>query len=141
VRALDDGADEVRLAAALALESLVDGELPDGSREALRAAVPGLLHDPIERARVAGVTILGRLSVEGEPDAATLRERLVEALADPSPSWRERAVEYWCAPVRMPSRRCVSNLRLQIPTCARWRRWCWPGSIPVDTRPSARAHP
>jgi HEAT repeat protein len=93
VHSLADGADEVRLAAALAVESWVDSELPDGSRETLRTAVPALLHDPIERARVAAATILGRLSVDGGADAAAVRERLVEALADPSPEVRELAIE------------------------------------------------
>jgi HEAT repeat protein len=79
---------------------LLGAELPgaripfeaDG-REALLKAVLALLHDPIERVRVAAITILGRLSVEGGPDAATVRERTVGGLADPSPEVRERAVE------------------------------------------------
>jgi HEAT repeat protein len=93
LRSLADSADEVRLAAAMALETLVDGELPPGSREELLASVLDLLHDPTERARMAAITVLGRLSKDGGPDAAAVRERLVEGLADPSPEVREQAVE------------------------------------------------
>jgi HEAT repeat protein len=100
VRLLADGADEVRLAAALVLEQQIDDRQPGAqtplgaaNREALRTSIPALLRDPLERARVAGVTVLGRLSMEGGPDVANLQERLVEALVDPSPEVRERAVE------------------------------------------------
>ena len=93
VRSLADAADEVRLAAALAAERLVEDELPVGNREALLASVLTLLDDPIERARVAAVTVLGRLSKESGPDAAAVRERLVGSLADPSPEVREGVVE------------------------------------------------
>jgi hypothetical protein len=93
MRSLADVADEVRLAAALAAERLVDDELPAGNREALLASVLTLLHDPIERARVAAVTVLGRLSKDSGADAAAVREQLVGGLADPSPEVRERTVE------------------------------------------------
>jgi HEAT repeat protein len=100
VRSLGDGADEVRLAAALALEVLVGGELPGtrillgaGKREALLESVPALLYDPIERARVAAVTVLGRLSADDSPDAKMARESLMAGLIDPSPEVRERTVE------------------------------------------------
>jgi HEAT repeat protein len=93
VRSLSDTADEVRLAAALALESLVDREPPAASREALTTSVPGLLHDPIERVRLAAVAILGRLSVDDSSEGAAVRDSLVESLADPSREVRERAVE------------------------------------------------
>jgi HEAT repeat protein len=99
VRSLADGADEVRLAAALAVEMLGDelsgakAPFRAGSREALLASVTALLYDPIERARVAAVTILGRLSKDSGPDAVAVRESLVKSLADPSQEVRERAVE------------------------------------------------
>jgi hypothetical protein len=100
VRSLADDADEVRLAAAVALEMFVASELPGGraifgaaNREALLESVPALLHDPIERVRVAAVTTLGRLSVDDSPDAKAVRETLVAGLIDPSPEVRERAVE------------------------------------------------
>ena len=59
-----------------------------GNREVLLAAVLPLLHDPIERARVAGITVLGRFSTpsgRGGPDAAAVRKSLAGSLADPSP--------------------------------------------------------
>jgi len=93
VRALGDWADEVRLAGALAVERLVDDKGPAGNREELRAALLALLDDPIERVRVAAITVLGRLSADGEPDAAAVRARLATGLVDASSAVRERAVE------------------------------------------------
>ena len=92
VHALADSADEVRLAAALALERLVAGELPPTSRKALLTSALALLHDPVERVRVAAVTVLDWLSNDVGPDAAAVRGTLVQALADASPEVRERAV-------------------------------------------------
>jgi HEAT repeat protein len=100
VSSLADGADEVRLAAALALESWMVSELPGvkaslgaGNRETLLASASALLHDPVERVRLAAVTILGRFSVDDMPDVAAVRESLVGSLADASPAVRDRAVE------------------------------------------------
>ena len=93
VRSLADGADEVRLAAALAAETLVGGGLPGDNRDALLSAVVALLQDPVERARMAAVTVLGRLSHDAGRDAPAAREGLIAGLADPSPEVREQAVE------------------------------------------------
>ena len=54
-----------------------------------------LLHDPIERARVAAVRVLDRLSKDSGPDASAARESLVAGLVDPSPEVRERPSRPW----------------------------------------------
>ncbi len=93
LHALADGADEVRLAAALAVEAAVAATLSTTDREALVVAAAGLRHDPIERVRVTAVTVLGSLSQGSGPPAAVVPAQLVETLADPSPAVREHAVE------------------------------------------------
>jgi CRP/FNR family cyclic AMP-dependent transcriptional regulator len=92
-RSLADDIDEVRLAAALASEMLVDNELAASDREALLESFMILIHDPIERVRLAAVTVLGQLGIGNGLDASTAREKVVAGLADPSPEVRERAVE------------------------------------------------
>ncbi len=93
VRALTDPVDEVRLAAALATEALAGDELMTGKRDMMLVLALLLLHDPIERARVAAVTILDRLSADGGAGASAARESLAAALADPSQEVCEQAVE------------------------------------------------
>jgi CRP-like cAMP-binding protein len=93
VRALRDGSDEVRLAAAQAVETAVVGTLSTTDREALLATFLGLRHDPIERVRVATITVLGSFGQGRGPHAAAVLAQLVEGLADASPAVRARAVE------------------------------------------------
>lgn len=110
VRSLTDSADEVRLAAGLATEALASDELLVGKRDMLLVLALLLLHDPIERARVAAVTVLDRLNKDSGPGAAAARESLVEGLADPSPEVRGRTVE---ALVRA-SRRAIPLVHEQL---------------------------
>jgi CRP-like cAMP-binding protein/HEAT repeat protein len=91
VRSLSDGTDEVRLAAALAAEMLVTGGEAVGS-QALLIPMMGLLSDPIDRARLAAVNILGRLSQGSGDEAQAAFEGLAMGLADPSFDVREQAV-------------------------------------------------
>ena len=93
VRALTDSADEVRLAAGLATEALAADEFLAGKRDMLLVLALLLLHDPIQRARVAAVTVLDRLGTDGGPGASAARESLVAALADPSLEVRELTVD------------------------------------------------
>lgn len=93
VRALTDSEDEVRLAAALATESLAENEVLAGKRDMLLVLALLLLHDPIERARVTAVTVLDRLSRERGPCATAAGESLALALADPSEEVRGRAAD------------------------------------------------
>lgn len=110
VRSLGDGADEVRLAAAVAVEMLVEEELPAGNREALTTALLAVLQDPVERARMAAVTVLGRLSRDSGPDGVAVRERLVGTLGDSSPVVRQRAVEVLAG----AGRQAVPQVREQL---------------------------
>ena len=87
VRSVTDPLDEVRLAAALATETLSRNEARAGGKEMLLALALLLLHDPIERARVAAITILDQLSDDQGPGASAARGSLVAGLAD-----RSRAV-------------------------------------------------
>jgi CRP-like cAMP-binding protein/ATP/ADP translocase/HEAT repeat protein len=80
--ALADPDDAPRLQAVLALESFADGPLARLGAPLL-AAAQSLLEDPVERARLAAVALLGRL-----PAALPL---LAGALRDPSPDVREEA--------------------------------------------------
>ncbi len=93
VRSLTAEADGLRLAAALAAERLAGDEAPPGNRAALLAPMLALLHDPIERVRLATVTVLGKLSRDGDGDAESALSGLAEALGDPSREVREAAAE------------------------------------------------
>jgi len=93
VRSLTDSEDEVRLAAGLATEVLAGDPLLAGKRDMLLVLALLLLHDPIERARLAAVTVLDRLSRESGPCAAAAGESLAVVLSDPSAEVRERTVE------------------------------------------------
>lgn len=85
---LDDPNDEVRLAAALSLETLCAlGKLPENLAAALRERLDSLLRDPIERVRRAALSLLSHAKL---PAAERV---LVSFLADPSPEIRAEAVE------------------------------------------------
>lgn len=85
---LDDPSDEVRLAAALSLESLCAlGKLPSDLAAALRDRLDSLLRDPVERVRRAALTLISYAEV---PNAEGV---LIGALADPSAEIRAAAVE------------------------------------------------
>jgi len=81
------------LAAGLATEGLVGDDSQASGRDMLLALALLLLHDPIERARVAAVTVLSRLSEDRGPGASAAHASLVAALADPRLAVRERAIE------------------------------------------------
>ena len=93
VRSLTDGADEVRLAAGLATETLAGDEQLAGKRDMLLVLALLLLQDPIERARLAAVKVLERLGSDSGAGAAAARESLVAGLADASAEVRERSMQ------------------------------------------------
>ena len=83
---LDDPADEVRLEAALAIETAVQKtSLNDAVKTELEAKVSARLDDPVERTRQAALVILGRV---GSRKTYSL---IVNALTDISPQVRETA--------------------------------------------------
>jgi HEAT repeat protein len=93
---LDDPADEVRLEAAVASETLLPILHKDRSAEDttssplyqhLREKIEHLLHDPIERVRQSALTLLAEV---GARDAD---QSLVDALADRSPQVRATAID------------------------------------------------
>jgi HEAT repeat protein len=84
---LADEDDHVRLQAALAIESLSRDGMPAPVVQAIMAYAPPLLHDPIERVRLAAIAILAHI------DAPQARRLLVDLLTDASPHVREAAVE------------------------------------------------
>ncbi|MBN1888042.1 MAG: HEAT repeat domain-containing protein [Thermoflexales bacterium] len=83
---LSDPADEVRLEAALAAETLVQESLPASAQAALVDGMNGLLSDPVERVRQAALVVLGHAGGQASHQA------MVDALADPSPQVRTSAV-------------------------------------------------
>jgi CRP/FNR family cyclic AMP-dependent transcriptional regulator len=87
IQYLDDPADEVRLEAAVALETICDKALPADLISEVADAIQPLLHDPVERIRQATLTILGRIGSQKAHAA------LVSALSDASPEVRTTAVE------------------------------------------------
>lgn len=82
---LSDPADEVRLEAMHAVETLTTLTLPNKLKSPLVVAIQTRLNDPVEGVRQRALTALGRL---GGPLAYPA---LVEALADPSPFIRDTA--------------------------------------------------
>ena len=110
VRSLTDPDDEVRLAAALATEEISGDETVASGRDMLLAVALLLLHDPVERARIAAVTVLDRLGARGGASASAARASSVAGLADPSLDVRRRAVE---ALVR-GGRRSIAPAREQL---------------------------
>ncbi len=88
---LTDPADQVRLAAALALETAVDhmlaqGAVPDSLPPLLLTRLKPLLRDPVERVRQATMNVL---ALFGDQET---QQTLITALTDPSPQIRETAV-------------------------------------------------
>jgi HEAT repeat protein len=82
---LQDPADEVRLAAALALETHAAGPLTPHVADQLRQTASTLQTDPVERIRQAAITLAARLNHRAAPPL------LLNALTDPSPVVRETA--------------------------------------------------
>lgn len=110
VRSLTDPADEVRLAGALATEEISGDQSVAGKRDILLALALLLLHDPVERARIAAVTVLDRLSSQGGVSAPAARESSIGGLDDPSPEVRRLALE----PLVRGGRRSIPQLREQL---------------------------
>jgi HEAT repeat protein len=81
---LNDPADEVRLEAIIAIETLV--QTKNLSSERLLETIPPLVHDPVERVRQAALVILGQV------DSRQTYPVLVEALTDTSLQVRNTAV-------------------------------------------------
>jgi HEAT repeat protein len=84
---LDDPADAVRLATAVAVESLTKIKLSDDLKTLIVERISPLLQDPVERVRQATLNVLGQL---GDYEAY---KALVGALTDPSPQVRATAVD------------------------------------------------
>jgi CRP-like cAMP-binding protein/HEAT repeat protein len=90
---LSDPADEVRLEAALAVEELSRGAIPQLSGAGCRIDAPlvekmtPLLRDPVERVRQAALLVLGRIGTRES------HQMMVDALADSSSQVRETAVD------------------------------------------------
>jgi HEAT repeat protein len=87
VEYLADPADEVRLEAAVAVESLSEPPMPNQIRALVVEKIVPLLRDPVERVRQAALVVLGHL---GTSDTYQL---LIDALLDPSSHVRATAVE------------------------------------------------
>lgn len=85
IACLADPADEVRLEAMQAVETLTGLTLPNRLKNPLVVAVQDRLNDPVEGVRQRALNTLGRL---GGPLAYPV---LVEALTDPSPFIRDTA--------------------------------------------------
>ncbi len=84
---LVDPADQVRLEAAVAVESLFHGPVPEPIVTPIAEQLDGLLQDPVERVRQAAVTILGRI------DTPDTHQTLARFLTDPSSQIREAAIQ------------------------------------------------
>lgn len=99
---LNDPADEVRLEAAQAVESLshqwkaaIQGDATSSSRMSnplstlLLEKITPLLHDPVERIRQAAIVVLGQIGLR-QPH---IQQAIVSTLADPSPQLRAAAAD------------------------------------------------
>jgi HEAT repeat protein len=84
---LVDPADQVRLEAAVAVESLFHGPVPEPIATPIVEQLDSLLQDPVERVRQATVTILGRI------DTPDTHQTLARFLTDPSSQIREAAIQ------------------------------------------------
>lgn len=84
---LADPADEVRLEAAIAVESFLAQKVPAPIIELVLEKMDRLAQDPVERIRQAGLTILGRVNNRES------QHMLMNALTDPSPQVRSTAVD------------------------------------------------
>jgi CRP-like cAMP-binding protein/HEAT repeat protein len=87
VEYLTDADDQVRLEAAVAIESLSRDEIPGRLAPLLVEHLSSLLRDPVERVRRAAVAILERVGTQ------ETHRGLVHFLTDPSPAVREAAVD------------------------------------------------
>jgi len=81
-----DPADEVRLEAAIALETLAQHSLPQQLVSSVAEQMRRLVRDPIERVRQAALVMLGHVGTQQTYPV------LIDALTDPSPQVREIAV-------------------------------------------------
>ncbi len=86
-RYLTDSRDQVRLEAAIAIESLSRTPVPGPIVALVMEHAESLLNDPVERVRQAAVVTLGRL------DTPDTHQALVRFLSDPSPQIRRAAVD------------------------------------------------
>ena len=84
---LFDSTDQVRLAAAVAIETFPLDGMPEELVASIVEGMSGLLHDPVERIRQAAVVRLGR------DGSRKLYTALVGALADSSDQVRTKAVD------------------------------------------------
>jgi HEAT repeat protein/CRP-like cAMP-binding protein len=87
VEYLNDADDEVRLEAAVAIERLLQGNIPRPIALLVMEHLSKLLSDPVERVRSAALSILGRI------DVTESRQILINFLTDSSLQIRETAVE------------------------------------------------
>lgn len=87
IKYLHDPADQVRLEAALVIETLSQHPLPPTLCKLLWQPLTAAAHDPVERIREAMLVILGHI---GHPEADSM---LAQALDDPSEQIREVAVQ------------------------------------------------
>ncbi|MFN8455664.1 MAG: HEAT repeat domain-containing protein [Anaerolineae bacterium] len=84
---LDDPADEVRLEATIAVETLLPEKSGDSVVSAALEKMERLTHDPVERIRQAALTVLGR------SDQHQAHQTIMLALTDPSTQVRTTAVD------------------------------------------------
>jgi CRP-like cAMP-binding protein/HEAT repeat protein len=84
---LTDPEDEVRLRAALAVETVSKNKLTEQLGELILQRMSSLVNDPVERIRQATLVVYSRL---GQQESHTI---LLKALADTSPQVRTAAVE------------------------------------------------
>lgn len=87
IQYLDNPADEVRLEAVLAVETLPFEKMSPSVTQSVVEKMARLAHDPVQRIRQAALVILGHV---GGPAAY---DTLVSALADPNPQIRTVAVD------------------------------------------------
>jgi HEAT repeat protein/CRP-like cAMP-binding protein len=87
VQVLIDSDDQVRLEAAIAIETLSQDHIPDQIATLIVAHLDQLLQDPVEGVRRATITILGHI------DTPETHQALVRFLTDSSPQIREAAIQ------------------------------------------------
>jgi CRP-like cAMP-binding protein/HEAT repeat protein len=87
VQYLIDSDDQVRLEAAIAIETLSQDQIPDQMATLVVAHLDQLLQDPVEGVRQATITILSHI------DTLDAHQALVRSLADSSSQIREAAIQ------------------------------------------------